>query len=136
MQHIVEGLVGETLQQPVQAGRAEHQQHHQPVVVGQGLGDAGGLAHQRAAAVTADHIVCPQHALPIGVALGNRHLRAPGVLRDAGSAPAINCFDVLQLTQPLPQHGLGGVLRQPFVVGEVIGPHQFALEPVIPVAAQ
>src|SRR5205823_7353317 len=60
----------------------------------------------------------------------------PGVLRDAGSAPAINCFNVLQLTQALPQHGLGGVLRQPFVVGEIIGPHQLTLEPVIPVAAQ
>ena len=136
MQHIVEGLVGKALQQLVQAGRAEHQQHHQPVVIGQGLRNAGGLAHQRAAAVAADHIVCPQHALPIAVALGDRHLHAVGVLRDAGSAPAINCFDVRQLTQALPQHGLGGVLRQPFVVGEVIGPHQLALEPVIPVAAQ
>jgi len=120
----------------VQAGRAEHQQHHQPVVIGQGLSDAGGLARQRAAAVTADHIVCLQHALPIAVALGDRHLHALGVLRDAGSAPAINSLDVRQLTQALPQHGLGGVLRQPFVVGEVIGPHQLALEPVIPVAAQ
>ena len=67
MQHIVEGLVGEALQQPVQAGRAEHQQHHQPVVIGQGLRNAGGRAHQRAAAVAADHIVCPQHALPIAL---------------------------------------------------------------------
>ena len=88
MQHVVEGLVGETFEQSVKAGRTEHQQHHQPVVVGQGLGDAGGLAHQRAAAVAADHIVGPQRAATIAATFGNRHLHAISILRDAGRAPA------------------------------------------------
>src|SRR6185295_7764068 len=58
------------------------------------------------------------------------------ILLDAGGAPAVDCFDALQLAQAMPQHRFGGVLRQPFVVGEVIWPHQFALQPVIFVAAQ
>jgi hypothetical protein len=119
----------------VQAGRAEHQQHHQPVVVGQGLGDACGVADQGTAAVTTDHIIRPQRALATAVAVGNRHLYAIGILFDAGSAPAIDGLDVLQLAQAMPQYRLGGILRQPFVVGEVIGAHQFALQPVISVAA-
>ena len=120
----------------MQAGRTKYQQHHQPVVVGQGLRDAGGVAHQRATAVTADHIVRPQRATTIAVAIGNRHLHAVRILLDAGGAPAVDCFDALQLAQAMPQHRFGGILRQPFVVGEVIGPHQLALQPVIFVAAQ
>jgi len=37
---------------------------------------------------------------------------------------------------PAAQRVLGGVLRQPLVVGEVVRPHQLALQPVVGIAAQ
>ena len=38
IEHAVERLAGKALQQLVQAARAEHQQHHQAVMVGQASG--------------------------------------------------------------------------------------------------
>jgi hypothetical protein len=56
MQHVVKLLVGKALQQFVQPFRTKHQQHHQPVVVGMALGNAGRVAHRRAAAVAPDNV--------------------------------------------------------------------------------
>ncbi len=44
-QDVVVGLARKALQEAVQAGRAKHQQHHQPVMVRRRLSHAGLLAH-------------------------------------------------------------------------------------------
>src|SRR5438876_3984146 len=105
-------------------------------MIGQGLGDTGGLPDQRSAAVATDDMIGFYRAPATAVALGDHDLRALPVLRDLFGAPAITGLDHRQLADATAQHGFGLVLRQPFVVGEVKWTHQFALHPIVVIAAE
>ena len=61
MQHAIGRALGKALEPLVQLARAEHGQHHELVEVGAAARDADLLAHQRMAAVAADHIVGLEH---------------------------------------------------------------------------
>ena len=135
MQHVEERLSGKAFEQFVQPARAEHQQHHQAVVVRAGLGDAGLFAHDGATAVASDDVGRAHRSPLAAIARGKGDGRSVVVLHDLIHGPAVERFDRRQFGNAMAQHRLGLVLRQPFVVGEVERPHQFALQPVIVIAA-
>ena len=135
MQHVVEGFSGKALQQPVEAGGAEHQQHHQPVMIRPGLGDAGLFAHDRAAAVAPHDVIRAQDPFR-SIAIDDIDACAVLVRMHRLAGPAVQGFDGPDMRRPLAQYGLGGILRQPFIVREIERTHEFALQPVVAVAAR
>ncbi len=137
MQNAEERLAGmPPLQQPVQSLRAEHQQHHQPVMVRQGLRYARLLAHDGAAAVATHQIVGPQAPLAAARALGDAHADAIIVLAHLRCAPPIQRLDARQLADAPAQDGFRRILWQPLVVREVERAHQLPLHPVVAVGAE
>ena len=114
---------------------AEHDQHHEPVVVRQCLGNAGLLPDHRVAAVTAHDVIGAQRAFVTG-AIGDVDKSGVVILADIFTGPAIHRRDRWNLRRPLPQYRFGSVLRQSLVAGEIIGAHQFTLQPVVVVAAE
>src|SRR5258708_15719575 len=68
MQHVVERLVRKSLQQLVKPLRTKNQQHHQPVMIGAGLGNTSGFADQRSAAIAADNRAGSQRAPTVAIA--------------------------------------------------------------------
>ena len=80
----------------MQPGRAEDEQHHQPVVIGEGLRQADRVTHDRTAAVAAHHIGRPHTRRPLPAAPGDRERRAVGLVREPFGAPAIAALDGVQ----------------------------------------
>ena len=136
MQDVEEGFAGESLQQAMQLMRAEHQEHHQPVMVREGRGDASLLTDGGAAAVAADDIRRGERPASLTLALGDLDPGAVFALANRLGRPAIEAFDRFQLGHATAQHRFGGVLWQAFIVREVERAHQLALQPIVMVAAE
>ncbi len=136
MNDAVERLAWISLQQFVQAARAEHQQHHESIMVRARLRDAGLFPPQRAAAVAADNVVGAQNIPTSAFARCDRDARSAVVLADLLGNPTVADRHAGQFGDAPAKHRFGCILRQPLVVGEVVGPHQLALHPIIGVAAE
>src|SRR5262245_21579379 len=115
VENAVEGFAGIARQQAVQAVRAKHQQHHQPIMVRQGLADAGLGAHPRTAPVAANDILGAQRAPTSSSALREQDLYVACVLAHHLGTPAIERGHARKLLCAPAQDGLGRILRQALI---------------------
>ncbi len=130
VQDVEERLARIALQELVELGRAEHEEHHRPLLFRAGLGDASGLPQGGTAAVAADRVTRAKGLARGPVGRLRLHADARRVRRGAGAGPAVADLGRGQLGRAGAEHALGRVLRQPFVGGEVVVAHPGAVQEV------
>lgn len=133
MQHAIGRPRRKALELLVQFARTKQRQHHQLFEIGAGAFDAGLVAHSGVAAVAADHIVGLQDLAARSALVDADDAHAVAVLRDGLRHPAEARLDIGQLRYSFAQHIFTLILRQPFVVPEIIGVDDLAQRRRVPV---